>query len=72
MKNRSFTFRPWPKNQEKIQLASRCGINVSELVNEILAENVDRALKEKSEKIKKELEMVRGTGFEPVTPTVSR
>ena len=45
------SFRPWAKNQERLALADRLGINVSELINEVL----DRHLKEHLDGKTKEL-----------------
>ena len=67
------SFVAWPKNEQRLAAASRVGINVSELINEVLEERLEQALNTKTKKLQKELEgMVRGAGFEPATPTVSR
>jgi hypothetical protein len=58
MKNRSTTFRPWPENQKRLELASRIGINVSELINEVLEQKLDDALKRKSKQIQNELNAI--------------
>jgi hypothetical protein len=44
-------FRPWPENQKRLELASRLGINVSELINEVLKNNLESALRDKSKKL---------------------
>ena len=72
MKTRSTTFRTWPNNQKRLEVASQLGLNVSELINEVLESRFDAVLQEKSKKIQSALKMVRGGGFEPPTPTVSR
>ena len=71
------SFMPWPENEQRLEMASKIGLNVSELINEALAGGkLDAALKEKSRQLQTQLnavtKMVRDTGFEPVTPTVSR
>jgi hypothetical protein len=66
------SFMPWPENEQRLADAKRLGINVSELINEVLNERLETALRGKTEKLQKELNMVRDTGFEPVTPTVSK
>ncbi|MEN9575629.1 MAG: hypothetical protein RL514_3484 [Verrucomicrobiota bacterium] len=67
------SFVAWPTNEQRLAAASRVGINVSELINEVLEERLEQALNTKTKKLQKELEgMVRGAGFEPATPTVSR
>lgn len=32
------SFRAWPENQERLEFAEKVGLNVSELINEILRE----------------------------------
>ena len=66
------SFKPWPENEQKLAFAGRIGVNVSELINEVLKERLDDALLRKTQELQKELAMVRGAGFEPATPTVSR
>ena len=66
------SFKPWPENEQRLAFAGRIGVNVSELINEVLKERLDHALSKRTKEIQKELEMVRGAGFEPATPTVSR
>ncbi len=65
-------FRPSRKNQQLIAIAERLGFNVSEIINEVLESGLESAMKKKTNALQKELQMVRDTGFEPVTPTVSR
>ena|GEM_PF-2832267 len=65
-------FRPSPKNLERIQIAQSLGLNVSELINLALEDRFDAILQEKSRRLEKALKVVRGAGFEPATPTVSR
>ena len=66
------SFQAWPQNEHLLSIASRVGINVSEVINESLDANLERVLKEKLKKIESEMKLVRGGGFEPPTPTVSR
>ncbi len=66
------SFKPTPENEKRLAFAGRIGVNVSELINEVLRERLDAALAKKTKELQKELEMVRGAGFEPATPTVSR
>ncbi|MCU0783727.1 MAG: hypothetical protein MUF81_06695 [Verrucomicrobia bacterium] len=49
------TFRPWPTNQERLELAERLGLNVSELINEVLEKNVARHLEDKAKRIREAL-----------------
>ena len=66
-------FQPWPENQQRLELASRMGMNVSELINAALRDRLDVVLTERANNVQRELKgMVRGAGFEPATPTVSR
>jgi hypothetical protein len=62
-------FRPCPENHQRLADADTIGLNVSDLINEVLKDHLGEALKRKSEKLQA---MVRGGGFEPPTPTVSR
>jgi hypothetical protein len=52
------SFRPWPENQKRLELAGRIGLNVSEVINEILNEQFDETLKRKGREIQKALETV--------------
>lgn len=70
-KYRVCNFRPSPKNEERIDAAMELNLNVSEIINEALEREFDSLLREKANKIQARLKMVRDTGFEPVTPTVS-
>ena len=65
-------FRPSPANEKRIELAQSLGLNVSQLINQVLEERFDAVLEEKSIRLEKALKVVRGAGFEPATPTVSR
>ncbi len=72
MKTRTKTFQPWPENAQRLEVASRIGINVSELINEILKDNIDQALERKSKQIQAELKTLeRAKGFEPSTFTLA-
>ena len=45
------TFRPWPENQERLEFADKIGVNVSELINEVLKKHLDPHLETKAKKI---------------------
>jgi hypothetical protein len=49
---RSRTFRAWPENQERLEFAERVGVNVSELINEILRDNLRPRLERKVKAIR--------------------
>ena len=34
------TFRPWPENQERLEYAQKLGLEVSQIVNELLKEHL--------------------------------
>jgi post-segregation antitoxin (ccd killing protein) len=53
VKNR--TFRPWPENQERLELAEKLGINVSELINEALNRAGRKIIKEKTKQLREAL-----------------
>ena len=49
------TFRPWPQNQERLDLADKLGINVSELINESLDRAARKIIEEKTKKLREAL-----------------
>lgn len=49
------TFRPTPKNQERLELADRLGINVSELINESLEKTAKSIIEAKTKKLREAL-----------------
>lgn len=49
------SFRPWPENHERLELADRIGLNVSELINEVLKENLKNHLERKTKKLREAL-----------------
>lgn len=55
MKTKHRTFRPWDGNQERLEFADRLGFNISELINEVLKENLEQHMKTKVEKLRKAL-----------------
>ena len=57
-KNTQRNFRPWPKNQKRLELASNLGLNVSEIINEVIDAKFDDVLKQKSKKIQAALQAV--------------
>lgn len=52
------SFRPWPDNQKRLELADRLGLNVSEVINEVLEDKFDDVLRKKSRKIQEALQAV--------------
>jgi post-segregation antitoxin (ccd killing protein) len=52
-------FRPWPDNQERLELAEKLGLNVSELINEVLQKNIARHLEQKAKQIREALAPTR-------------
>jgi NTP pyrophosphatase (non-canonical NTP hydrolase) len=49
------TFQPWDENEQRLSMASRLGINVSELINETLRGKLDEILNQKTKQLQKEL-----------------
>ena len=47
------SFKPWPENEQRLAFAGRIGVNVSELINEVLRERLEQALEEKPKKLRK-------------------
>ncbi len=45
-------FRPWPENQERLEFAEKIGLNVSELINEILKDQLKPRLEKKAKQIR--------------------
>lgn len=55
METKSRTFRPWKQNQERLELADKLGINVSELINESLEKTAKRIIEEKTRQLREAL-----------------
>ena len=51
-------FRPWPENEKRLELASTLGLNLSEIINEVLDAKFDDVLKQKSKRIQQALNAV--------------
>ena len=49
------TFRPWTKNQERLEIADKIGLNVSELINEVLDKHLKPEMERKATKIREAL-----------------
>ena len=60
MKRSQRNFRPWPANQERLEFADKLGFNVSELINEVLKDNLEQHMKTKVEKLRKALSAPAG------------
>ncbi len=54
------SFRPTSDNQQRLEFADKLGFNVSELINEVLKENLDQHMKTKVEKLRKALSAPAG------------
>jgi hypothetical protein len=52
---RGRTFRPTPENQERLELADKFGLNVSELINEVLDRHLKSTMEVKAKKIREAL-----------------
>jgi hypothetical protein len=56
MKEKAYrSFRPTPENQERLELADRLGINVSELINESLTRAAKQIIETKAKKLREAL-----------------
>ena len=62
-------FRPTEKNQNRLNMARTLHLNVSEIINEILEAHMDAELKNRAEKLERQME--RAKGFEPSTFTLA-
>lgn len=49
-------FRPWPEVQERLEVAEELGLNVSQLINEILESHLYNHLKAKSRRIRETID----------------
>ena len=70
MSNPITGFRPTDTNQNRINWARTMGVNISEVMNELMERHFDEVAKKKAVKSAKELE--RAKGFEPSTFTLAR
>lgn len=52
---RNRTFRPTPENQERLEYAEKLDLNVSELINEALADSVKKIIERKVKKLREAL-----------------
>lgn len=52
----SRNFRPWPTNQERLDFADKTlGLNVSEVINEVLEQHLRKHLETKTRKLREAL-----------------
>ena len=55
MAEKNRTFRPWPENQERLKFAEKLDLNVSEVINEVLQQNLKHHLESKTKKLREQL-----------------
>lgn len=56
MKEKAYrSFRPTPENQERLELADKLGMNVSELINEALEKAAKQIIEAKAKKLREAL-----------------
>lgn len=48
-------FKPWPANQERLEIAKKLGLNVSELINEALERSAKKLIEEKTKALREAL-----------------
>ena len=63
------TFRAAGKNQNRVAWAKQAGINMAEVMNDLLEKYGDAELKKKADQMRKQME--RAKGFEPSTFTLA-
>ena len=68
--NAVVTFRPTGKNTNRVLMAKTLGINMSEVMNDLMEKYGDAELKKRTAELQKSLE--RAKGFEPSTFTLAR
>ena len=49
------TFRAWQENQERLEFADKLGLNVSEVINEVLSKYLKPTLEQKTKKMRESL-----------------
>jgi len=54
-KRRFRSFVPWPENQERLEFADNIGLNVSELINEVLEKSLKATMETKAKKLREAL-----------------
>lgn len=50
-----YSFRAWAENQERLEFAEKIGVNISELINEILRDNLKPRLEKKTKQLREAL-----------------
>jgi len=55
MEAKQRSFRPWPENQERLEIADKLGLNVSELINEALERTAKKLIEEKTKQLREAL-----------------
>jgi hypothetical protein len=48
-------FRAWPENEERLEFAEEIGLNVSEVINEVLQNHLKETLEAKTKKMREQL-----------------
>ena len=71
------TFRAKGENQNRVLMAKTLGIDMAEVINELLSKHGDAEIKKRmadkaKEVLKLQKEMERAKGFEPSTFTLAR
>jgi hypothetical protein len=49
-KNKTASFRPWPDNAKRLDVAAKSGLNVSEMVNELIQTHFKSYVEQKAKK----------------------
>jgi hypothetical protein len=50
-------FRATPENEQRLEYAEKLGLNLSELINEVLSERLHDVLKKKTEMLREALKL---------------
>lgn len=48
-------FKPWTENQERLAFAEQVGLNVSEVINEVLRDHLKKHLEAKTRQLREAL-----------------
>jgi hypothetical protein len=67
-----WSFRAKEEVQPKLELAVKLGVNVSEIVNETIAKELDTAIQRRSRELRHVLEAVPARKVRTVAPTLTQ
>ena len=51
MKRAQVNFRPWPETEKRLEVAQKHGLNMSEMINELICEHFKDYVENKAKKL---------------------